>query len=366
MGYKYSKGTQVIGDLQAADDTQRDTKIDFGEDYIGLETSGSVRMVISGSDGKVGIGTSTPDYTLDVAGDISVDQKIIHNGDADTLIRFDDDQIILKAGNISMVKMEKNSSAPHEVTINDGSNNIDFVVKGNGSNAGNPGMKFDASTNKLGINGVGTPTYELDVAGNIGLNEYIYHNGDDDTYIRFQDNDVRISAGGGEKVTVNSNGVVFNSKATDLNGNQIVGGVYEIDQGIFQNPHSSYNPIYFPSDDSFTERVGPSAVNYFIAPFNGEIVKIQIKTTTDFSSKALTASLHVGTGTNNAYSATPQASVALNGLAANTVHNFDFGTVANRTFNVGDVFGFSLELEGGYAGDESIHFTTVVKYNPYV
>ena len=34
MGYKYSKGSQVIGDLKAADDTQRDTLIDFGEDQI--------------------------------------------------------------------------------------------------------------------------------------------------------------------------------------------------------------------------------------------------------------------------------------------------------------------------------------------
>ena len=51
MAFKYSKGSTVQGDIKAADDTQRDTLIDFGEDYIGLETSGSVRMVISGSDG---------------------------------------------------------------------------------------------------------------------------------------------------------------------------------------------------------------------------------------------------------------------------------------------------------------------------
>jgi hypothetical protein len=36
MSYKYSKGSQVIGDLKAADDTQRDTLIDFGEDRIDL------------------------------------------------------------------------------------------------------------------------------------------------------------------------------------------------------------------------------------------------------------------------------------------------------------------------------------------
>ena len=72
MAFNYSKGPQVVGDLKAADDAQRDTKIDLGEDYIGLETSGAVRMVISGSDGKVGIGTASPNYKLDIQGDIRV------------------------------------------------------------------------------------------------------------------------------------------------------------------------------------------------------------------------------------------------------------------------------------------------------
>tara|TARA_R100001509_G_scaffold34222_1_gene18011 strand:+ start:609 stop:1172 length:564 start_codon:yes stop_codon:yes gene_type:complete len=44
MSYKYSKGAQVIGDLKAQDDTQRDTLIDFGEDQIDFQTSGSVRL----------------------------------------------------------------------------------------------------------------------------------------------------------------------------------------------------------------------------------------------------------------------------------------------------------------------------------
>ena len=47
MAYKYSKGSQVIGDLKAADDTERDTLIDFGEDQIEFQTSGSVRLQIS-------------------------------------------------------------------------------------------------------------------------------------------------------------------------------------------------------------------------------------------------------------------------------------------------------------------------------
>ena len=169
MSYKYSKGAQVIGDLSGSDDANRDTGIDFEENYIGFEAGGSTIMVVSGS--AVGIGTATPDYTLDVAGDIGVDHYIRHNGDGNTHINFTDDKIVLKAGNKAMITMEEKGSAPHEITLNDGANNIDFVIKGNGSNAGNPGMKFDASNNRVGINGVGTPATELHINGALTLNE---------------------------------------------------------------------------------------------------------------------------------------------------------------------------------------------------
>ena len=153
------------------------TTIQFTDDQIAFSAGGSEELKIA-SDA------------------ILVKQYIKHDGDEDTLINFADDKIIIKAGNIAMVTAEQKNSAPHEVTINDGSNNIDFVVKGNGSNQGNPGMKFDASSNKLGINGIGTPAYELEVAGDIGLAEYIYHRGDDDTFIRFETNNISLSAGG--------------------------------------------------------------------------------------------------------------------------------------------------------------------------
>jgi hypothetical protein len=47
MSYKYSKGSTVQGDIKAADDTQRDTLIDFGEDVIDFQTSGSVRLQVN-------------------------------------------------------------------------------------------------------------------------------------------------------------------------------------------------------------------------------------------------------------------------------------------------------------------------------
>lgn len=46
MAYKYTKGSQVIGDLKAADDAERNTLIDFGEDQIEFQTSGSTRLKV--------------------------------------------------------------------------------------------------------------------------------------------------------------------------------------------------------------------------------------------------------------------------------------------------------------------------------
>lgn len=64
MSYKYSSGPQIIGDLKAKDDAQRDTIIDFGEDRIDFQTSGSTRMSIT-NDGVQVTGLTVGDaYSL--------------------------------------------------------------------------------------------------------------------------------------------------------------------------------------------------------------------------------------------------------------------------------------------------------------
>ena len=142
---------------------------------------------------NVGVGTHVPNYALTVSGTMGVNEYIYHNGDADTLIRFTDDRIRLEAGGLGMVGMHKKSSAPHQVTINNGGNNVDFVVKDDDDATI---FKTDASTGKVGIAGVTAPTYELEVGGNIGINQYLYHNGDPDTYIKFDDDSINLFAGG--------------------------------------------------------------------------------------------------------------------------------------------------------------------------
>ncbi len=64
MAYKYSKGKTFQGDIYNQDDTEKNTYLDWDEDYIGLVTSGSAVLVVSGS--KVGIGTTTPSASLEI------------------------------------------------------------------------------------------------------------------------------------------------------------------------------------------------------------------------------------------------------------------------------------------------------------
>ena len=158
MAYKYSKGEREFGDLEYENDAQGNTKIDFDEDYIALQAGGNNTLVVSGS--MVGVGTTSPDYTLDVAGNIGVNQYIYHNGDANTWINFTDNRIRLNAGGNNFIDCEDPGSAPHKVRINNGGNNIDFVIK---DNSGNVYFTADASTSRIGI-GTETPSTKLHLA----------------------------------------------------------------------------------------------------------------------------------------------------------------------------------------------------------
>ena len=146
MAFNYSKGPQVIGDLKAADDAQRDTKIDFGEDYIGLETSGAVRMVITGSDGKVGIGTASPNYKLDIQGDIRVRGNDIRDSSGDKAISFDGFANTTLNGSLTISGSVRNYTFPttdgtaNQVLQTNGSGVLTFVDvdDGGGGEGGGP------------------------------------------------------------------------------------------------------------------------------------------------------------------------------------------------------------------------------------
>ena len=152
MPTTYGANAEITGSLAV------DGNIDLGsgDDDVNLDSN---TLFVDADQDKVGIGTDSPDYTLDVAGDIGVNQYIYHNGDGNTWINFTDNRIRLNAGGNNFIDCEDPGSSPHKVRINNGGNNIDFVIKDNSNNVY---FTADASTSRVGI-GTTAPTEKLDI-----------------------------------------------------------------------------------------------------------------------------------------------------------------------------------------------------------
>jgi hypothetical protein len=66
-------------------------------------------------------------------------------------------------------------------------------------------LYVDASSNRVGI-GTTSPSQKLDVNGDVGINGYIYHNGDD-SRIGFEGNDaIRVYTANSVRMQINSQG----------------------------------------------------------------------------------------------------------------------------------------------------------------
>lgn len=167
MAYKYSKGSQVIGDLSGSDDANRDTAIDFEEDYIALQTSGSARLVVSGSDGKVGIGVASPSYKLDVQGDIRVRGNDIRDNSGDKAISFDGYANTTVSGTLTVnnYTFPASDGNANQVLQTNGNGQLTFVDVDDGGGGGGGGGPL--------VRQVSLPNTNLDLATD-GINHDVY------------------------------------------------------------------------------------------------------------------------------------------------------------------------------------------------
>ena len=129
------------------------------DSYANVVTGSSITSEDLIVNGRIGIGTDSPGYKLEIGGSMAIGQYIYHRNDANTFINFTDDRIRLNAGNLNFIDCENAGSAPHKVKINNGGNNIDLLIK---DSSGNIYLRADASTSNLGV-GTETPLTKLDV-----------------------------------------------------------------------------------------------------------------------------------------------------------------------------------------------------------
>jgi hypothetical protein len=122
--------------------------------------NGGQKAIIDTS-GNVGIGTDSPDYELDVAGDIGVDHLITHNSDSNTYVQFTNDRLRFAAG--GEVLLDLFEGTQDYVLIGDGGDvdinlNGDMFVRGSD---GNVGIGTDAPSAYLHTEGAsnGTESY---------------------------------------------------------------------------------------------------------------------------------------------------------------------------------------------------------------
>jgi hypothetical protein len=114
-------------------------------------------------DGRLGIGTTTPGQTLTVEGDIGIGTQLVHKGDSDTFIAFDDDEINIEVGGRQMIKMEEATN--DKIVFNNGGMDVDVWIKGENDT---DLFRTDAANDMIGI-GTDTPGSGLHVAKSVAF-----------------------------------------------------------------------------------------------------------------------------------------------------------------------------------------------------
>lgn len=388
---------KITGKIDDASDGSEDGILEFANIKAGSQTI-AVRL----KSDELQLLNST---NLSVDGEIEVSQYIRHMGDSNTHINFTDDKIILKAGNISMITMEEKDSAPHEVRINNGGNNIDFVVE---DNSGNAYFTADASTSRVGI-GTETPQVKLHVHADAindgavtisqsdnsadasqldlsksrgsGASPTAVQNSDFVGQIRMlgydgnsYDNFADIYAQAAEAISTTSHPTKVVIRTTQPSATSPVEAV-TIDQ--FQNmtvagsiygrmmhmTHHRYNDgsgvgkEYIPWAGT-SEQPSPSYIAQGVAPYSGRLLKVLIRSSKSGGLGSTIVGVHKNTDGNTVISDTAEETVTVNMSSANTTYTFNFTNTSH--FAVGNVIGVSIDPTNAHG---NVNVTCVWEYS---
>lgn len=191
--------TEVSDDIQLGGTLSQNTTVAQGAftlDFTATSVDGfsvdGTTFSVDASNNRVGIGTSTPAYELDVTGGINLTGALRANGDAGTA-----GQALFSSGGGAMTWQTISSD---EIVDADGDTKIQVE-----ESADEDRIRFDTfgsermiimQTGNVGI-GNSLPDYLLDIAGDVGLDNRLYHNDDTNTYIEFTPDRIQMFAGSG-------------------------------------------------------------------------------------------------------------------------------------------------------------------------
>ena len=111
-------------------------------------------LYVDSSNNRIGIGTTSPSSKLEVDGDVTITNKLIHHGDTDTFLEFTNNTITLDAGGEEHIKIEAGG-----VTINEGGQPNYFRVEGD---TATHALFVNGGDNHVGI-GTSTPVSDFTV-----------------------------------------------------------------------------------------------------------------------------------------------------------------------------------------------------------
>lgn len=315
MSYNYTKGPQVIGDLQAADDAERNTKIDFGEDQIDFQTGGSTRLKIENNE----ITTTVP---IHISGSVTEGLRIGKAGNHFREIQFETDGV-----DTAFIQVDSSEG----MIIGCQSLNDEIIIQTTDGGGLGEVARFTANK-RVGI-GETNPQETLHVSGGAIV-----------------ESDLK----------VNMNILDYENKSFIKN----------IDTGGFLASAATTSTLRLPNDTTAESTTGVNYNTIFVCPFSGSVDKLIIRSSNGTSLADLgdlTASVQIGFDGKDGYlidsspNAEEEVAIANAQLGANTNVVFNF---TGSNFSPSDVFSVSLTPSNNWNnnGNKYINFTIVSSY----
>jgi len=193
-----------------------DTRLRFETDNIQLRTGGSDRLDIN---------NSRVQSNLDIyAPNVRINDSLIHNGDTDTKITFATDTVDIDTG--GSTRLTANNSG---VTIEGDLDVNGDITAVNGTFTGDLAASrfLDADNNNYYADPNSTS-----VMNRIGIDDYIQHNGDTNTYFGFNANDnIQFFTDATQRVEIN--GTNFTSTVDGIFPNLYAGRYYDLNNATY-------------------------------------------------------------------------------------------------------------------------------------